>query len=110
MHGGGANVSTADRIGINITYSLAWLRHKENQYLSCPPEYAKDFDPELQELLGYTMGSVACGYFSEVKPAGEALELCPPERALGRGPRPGRGSNIVEQMAGDVDESARAGD
>ena len=87
VHGGGANESTEDRQGINITYSLAWLRQEENQYLSCPPDQAKDLDPDLQELLGYTMGSVACGYFTELKPAGEGREACPPEFALGRAPR-----------------------
>ncbi len=96
VHGGGANVSSGDRMGINITYSLAWLRQEENQFLSCPPEYAKDMEPELQELLGYTMGSVACGYFSEVKPAGEGREICAPEFALGRAPREDR------HFAGDV--------
>ncbi len=96
VHGGGANVSTSDRMGINITYSLAWLRQEENQFLSCPPELAKTMAPELQELLGYTMGSVACGYFSEPKPAGQAREICPPEYALGRGPREGGIVNIVE--------------
>jgi len=98
VHGGGANVSDADRAGINITYSLGWLRQEENQFLSCPPELARDMEPELQELLGYTMGSVACGYFSEPKPAGVARELCAPEYALGRGPRPGQGINIVEEI------------
>jgi ectoine hydroxylase-related dioxygenase (phytanoyl-CoA dioxygenase family) len=98
VHGGGANVSASDRAGINITYSLGWLRQEENQFLSCPPELAKDMEPELQELLGYTMGSVACGYFSEPKPAGVARELCAPEYALGRGPRPGQGINIVEDI------------
>ncbi|MBO6558433.1 MAG: phytanoyl-CoA dioxygenase family protein [Pseudomonadales bacterium] len=87
IHGGGANESTEDRQGINITYSLAWLRQEENQYLSCPPDQAKGLEPALQELLGYTMGSVACGYFTELKPAGEGREACPPEFALGRAPR-----------------------
>jgi ectoine hydroxylase-related dioxygenase (phytanoyl-CoA dioxygenase family) len=98
VQGGGANVTASDRAGINITYSLGWLRQEENQFLSCPPELAKDMEPELQELLGYTMGSVACGYFSEPKPAGVARELCAPEYALGRGPRPGQGINIVEDI------------
>ena len=42
FHGAGANQSGADRVGMNLTYSLAWLRQEENQYLSCPPEIAKD--------------------------------------------------------------------
>ncbi|MEO0994348.1 MAG: phytanoyl-CoA dioxygenase family protein, partial [Pseudomonadota bacterium] len=43
IHGGGANTSDADRMGLNITYALGWLRQEENQYLSCPPHIAKDF-------------------------------------------------------------------
>ena len=97
IHGGGENSSGEDRIGINLTYALGWLRQEENQFLSCPPEIAKDVDPLLQELLGYTMGSTACGYYSEPLPAGEGRELCPPEYALGRGPRPERSMGIVDQ-------------
>jgi ectoine hydroxylase-related dioxygenase (phytanoyl-CoA dioxygenase family) len=87
IHGGGENRSSADRIGANITYCLAWLRTEENQYLSCPPDIAKDLDPEMQELLGYTMGNYALGYYSD--PAGivEVSDLLPPELALGRRPR-----------------------
>ena len=40
-HGGGANTTDAARIGINITYNLAWLRQEENQYLSVPREIAE---------------------------------------------------------------------
>ena len=64
IHGGGTNESTADRVGLNITYSLGWLRQEENQYLSCPPEMAKDLSPGLQELLGYTMMNYALGYYT----------------------------------------------
>ena len=67
IHGGGANHSNGDRIALNITYSNAWLRQEENQYLSCPPEIAKDYSRELQSLLGYTMANYALGYFSPTK-------------------------------------------
>ena len=40
---------TSDRIGLNITYALGWLRQEENQYLACPPEIARTLDPELQD-------------------------------------------------------------
>jgi hypothetical protein len=33
-HGGGANATSGTRVGLNITYNLAWLRQEENQYLS----------------------------------------------------------------------------
>ncbi len=87
IHAGGANNSAADRVGLNITYSLGWLRQEENQYLSCPPEIAKDLDPALQELLGYTMMSYALGYFTPPDPEGGESGLRPPEFALGRSPR-----------------------
>lgn len=79
VHGGGANVSDDDRIGLNITYALGWLRQEENQYLSCPPEIAKDFDPELQAMLGYAMGSYALGYFTPPLAPGKGPEAVPPE-------------------------------
>ena len=52
IHGGGKNFSDGDRTGVNITYCLGWLRTEENQYLSCPPDVAKNLDHELQEMLG----------------------------------------------------------
>ncbi len=79
VHSGGANVSDQDRIGLNITYALGWLRQEENQYLSCPPEIAKDFDPELQAMLGYAMGSYALGYFTPPLAPGKGPEVVPPE-------------------------------
>jgi len=84
FHGGGANVSNGDRIGINITYTLGWLRQEENQYLSCPPEIARDLSPELQALIGYAMGSYALGYYTPPLPAGQGPEVVPPEFALGK--------------------------
>jgi len=83
FHGGGENVSTMDRIGINITYTLGWLRQEENQYLSCPPEIARTLAPDLQKLIGYSMGSYALGYFTPPLPAGEGPEVVPPEYVLG---------------------------
>lgn len=79
IHSGGANQADHDRMGLNITYALGWLRQEENQYLSCPPHIAKDFDPALRELLGYCMGSYALGYFTPPTGPGENPEVVPPE-------------------------------
>ncbi len=87
IHGGGANHSNQDRWGVNITYCLGWLRTEENQYLSCPPDVARDLDPELQELLGYTMGNYALGYYSDPKQVMARSDILPPELVLGRKPR-----------------------
>lgn len=84
FHGGGENASNMDRIGVNITYTLGWLRQEENQYLSCPPEIAKTLSPELQALIGYSMGSYALGYYTPPVAAGEGPEVVPPEFALGK--------------------------
>jgi len=83
FHGGGANTSDQDRIGINITYALGWLRQEENQYLSCPPELAKDLSATLQGLAGYAMGQYALGYFTPPGAPGEGPEVVPPQYALG---------------------------
>lgn len=83
VHGGGANRSSAPRIGMNITYLLGWLRQEENQYLCCPPELARDLDPKLQALLGYTVGNGSLGYFSPRTPSRGHIDTLPPESAIG---------------------------
>ena len=84
LHSGGANNSQQTRTGLNLTYCLGWLRQEENQYLSCPQSIAKDFDPQLQDLLGYTQGEYALGYYSDPFNQQEGREILPPERVLGR--------------------------
>lgn len=84
IHGGGENRSSGPRIGMNITYSLAWLRQEENQYLSCPPDVARHLDPELTDLLGYTMGNFSLGFCTIPEPDKPASSL--PEAVLGRWP------------------------
>ena len=89
LHSGGANMSDSPRLGLNLTYTLGWLRQEENQYLSCPPHIARDLDPELQELLGYTQGTYALGYFSDPEVNHPNQDILPPEMALGRWPKKG---------------------
>ena len=87
IHSGGENQTSDVRMGLNITYCLGWLRQEENQFLSCPPDVARDLDPGLQALLGYTMGNYALGYYSIPFPApGESAGIQPPERAVGSKP------------------------
>jgi hypothetical protein len=85
FHGGGSNLTENDRIGVNITYTLGWLRQEENQYLSCPPDIARELPHELQDLIGYAQGNYALGYFTPPGPPGAGPELVGPEYALGRG-------------------------
>jgi ectoine hydroxylase-related dioxygenase (phytanoyl-CoA dioxygenase family) len=72
-HGGGANRSTAPRRGINVGYTLSWLRQEENQYLACPPEVARELPESLAKLAGYQRGAYALGYFGDLRDPMEAL-------------------------------------
>jgi len=95
IHAGGENRTDADRVGINITYCLGWLRQEENQYLSCPPAIARTLDPKLQALLGYALGSYSLGYYSPPLPPGEGPEGVPPQFALGDDAAPGWGGELL---------------
>lgn len=66
-HGGGANTTDVHRIGVNIGYSLGWLRQEENQYLACPPEVARTLPEGLLRLMGYQRGAFALGYVDEMR-------------------------------------------
>ncbi len=52
-HCGGANISLAGRTGIIFSYALGWLKQNENQFLAYPPEVARNFPKEIQDLIGY---------------------------------------------------------
>jgi ectoine hydroxylase-related dioxygenase (phytanoyl-CoA dioxygenase family) len=62
LHGGGANRSDAARQGVNITYSVGWVRQEENQFLACPPDVARTLDDDLLRMMGYQQGAFALGY------------------------------------------------
>jgi ectoine hydroxylase-related dioxygenase (phytanoyl-CoA dioxygenase family) len=72
-HGGGANQTDQVRIGLNITYNLAWLRQEENQYLATPIELARTLPVELLRLMGYSRGAYALGYVDDLRDPIEAI-------------------------------------
>ena len=108
IHAGGENRTSEDRVGINLTYCLGWLRQEENQYLSCPPAIARTLDPKLRALLGYAMGSYALGYFSPPLPPGEGPEAVPPQFALGEKVAPGWGEELYEAVSERIRRAAKA--
>ncbi len=65
LHGGGANRSDGVRRGVNITYSVGWVRQEENQFLACPPELARTLDDDLLRMMGYAEGAFALGYVGD---------------------------------------------
>jgi ectoine hydroxylase-related dioxygenase (phytanoyl-CoA dioxygenase family) len=107
FHGGGANTAGHDRWGLNITYSLGWLRQEENMYLSCPPDIARTLEPELQALVGYAMSNYALGYFTPPLPPGEGPETVPPEWALGGAAADAEGSLGGADLLAEVVARAR---
>lgn len=107
IHAGGENRTDGDRVGINITYALGWLRQEENQYLSCPPEIARTLDPALQALIGYSMGSYALGYYTPPGPPGAAPEAIDPVYALG-GRDQDWGQDLYKAVTERQQEKARA--
>jgi ectoine hydroxylase-related dioxygenase (phytanoyl-CoA dioxygenase family) len=77
-HGGGANDSSAPRRGVNVGYTLSWLRQEENQYLAVPLEVARTLPESLQRLIGYARGAYALGYVGDLR---DPIELLRPEAA-----------------------------
>ena len=80
LHGGGANSSKNDiRTGVFLHYALNWLRQEENQYLSCPPDIAKDISQEVRSLIGYSKGGYILGFYSDPKDKDAVYESVSPE-------------------------------
>src|SRR2546426_4359687 len=72
-HGAGANRSDRVRYGLNVTYSVSWLRQEENQYLSVPAEVARTLPDELLRLMGYARGAYALCYVDDLRDPLDAL-------------------------------------
>jgi ectoine hydroxylase-related dioxygenase (phytanoyl-CoA dioxygenase family) len=61
-HGGGANQTTASRLGVILEYCSGWLRQQENHCLAVPRDTARELPEQLQELLGYNIYPPFVGY------------------------------------------------
>ena len=51
------NRSNSVRRGVNITYSVGWVRQEENQYLTYTLDEVRAFPERVQRLLGYEFGA-----------------------------------------------------
>ena len=83
LHGGGTNTTDESRLGIFLHYAPSWLRQQENQYLSYPPEVAKDFSTELRSLIGYSKGGYVLGFFTDPNDKEGKFESVSPEKLFG---------------------------
>ena len=68
-HGGGANASSAPRLGLIVGYTVPWVRPQENFTLTCPPAIARHVPPRLQRLLGYELYPPFVGHVAGEDPA-----------------------------------------
>ncbi len=75
-HGGGANTTTTDRIGIAMNYCAGWVRQQENQQLGIPVETARTFSARLRELTGYGVYNMLIGHINKHSPV-EILDASP---------------------------------
>jgi ectoine hydroxylase-related dioxygenase (phytanoyl-CoA dioxygenase family) len=67
-HGGGANTTSAPRLGVILEYAAAWLRPQENHCLAVPRDVARRLPRRLQELLGYNIYPPFLGYVDGTHP------------------------------------------
>lgn len=73
VHGGGANLSEAPRLGVTLEFAAAWLRPQENFSLSVPRDIARAMPVRLAELIGYDLYPPFLGYVDGRNPR-ELLE------------------------------------
>ena len=83
MHGGGANNTLENRLGVFLHYAPNWLRQEENQYLSCPPSIAKNLEPRLRDLMGYSQGGYVLGFFTDPTDTEGKFESVSPKKLFG---------------------------
>ena len=67
-HGGGANRSSARRVGVAMNYCAGYVRQQENQQLGIPREIARGFSPRLRELVGYGVYNGLIGHIDKQSP------------------------------------------
>ena len=72
-HGGGANTTDRDRIGIAANYCAGFIRQQENQQLGLDPDLVRRFPPRLQELVGYGIYRGLIGHIDKRTPADAVL-------------------------------------
>lgn len=73
-HGGGANRSSARRVGVAMNYCAGWVRQQENQQLGIPLEIVKGFSPRLRDLVGYGIYNGLLGHIDKRAPSKRLLD------------------------------------
>jgi ectoine hydroxylase-related dioxygenase (phytanoyl-CoA dioxygenase family) len=72
-HGGGANGTGRDRIGIAANYCAGFIRQQENQQLGLDANLVRTFPPRLRSLVGYGIYRGLIGHIDKRSPAEAVL-------------------------------------
>ena len=67
-HGGGANTTSARRVGIAMNYCAGYIRQQENQQLGIPLDTVRRFPRRLQELCGFSIYNGLIGHIDKQHP------------------------------------------
>jgi len=81
-HGGGANTTSARRLGVAMNYCAGWIRQQENQQLGIPLDIAKTFSPRLRKLAGFGLYKRLIGHIDKCSPD-DLLDGGPPRPVVG---------------------------
>jgi ectoine hydroxylase-related dioxygenase (phytanoyl-CoA dioxygenase family) len=81
-HGGGANATSARRVGVAMNYCAGFMRQQENQQLGIPREVARAFSPRLRKLVGYGLYRGLIGHIDKCSPA-DLLDESGPRPVVG---------------------------
>jgi ectoine hydroxylase-related dioxygenase (phytanoyl-CoA dioxygenase family) len=106
LHGGSANISSAKRRGMIVSYCLGWLKPYENQWLAYPPDVARHFSPELARLVGYFQHRPNLGNYEGRCPSILLADDVPEYPGAKDELRPDQEELIAAYLAGDLQRAA----
>ena len=102
LHGAGMNTSTDVRLGMVVSYCLGWLKPYENQWLVYPPSVARNFSPELADLVGYRVHQPNLGNYEGQNPAVTLLDDVPEYLAATEDFQPAQREFMAEFVRGET--------
>lgn len=102
LHGAGGNRSPDVRRGAIVSYCLGWLKPYENQWLAYPPEIARDFTPELADLVGYSQHRPNLGNYEGQCPSVLLQDNVPERFAAKDALRPDQEELVAEFVRGQA--------
>jgi hypothetical protein len=110
LHAAGANKTASARRGLIISYCLGWLKPFENQWLCYPPHIARQFDPDLASLVGYSLHKPNLGNYEGQCPSILLGDNPPASPAATDALRPDQEEALAGFMAAMEELEARGND